>query len=270
MDPYAVLGLQRGASEEDVKNTFRKLAKTCHPDLHPNDPEAERRFKEINAAYDAIRNPQPEPQFQFHNFHFDGANFHGNPFDDLFANLRGYTRQTRNNDLHMECRLTLEEVFQGKEVDITVPSQNNPRTIKVRIPPGIEDGTNLRIAGAGDHSNKTIRAGDLYLLIRLLPHASLRRAGRNLTTIVPVSVFEVLLGKEIEVEGIDGKTMRIAIPPGFDTSRRMRLAGQGMQDNAGRGDLLIELFIIFEELNDEQRILIEQAAEKASRDHRQP
>lgn len=265
MDPYNVLGVQRGASEDDVKNAFRKLAKTCHPDLHPNDPQAEARFKEINAAYDAIRNPQPEPMFN----PFDHPHFSGSPFEDIFANLRGFTRQQRNNDIHMECRLTLEEVFTGKELDITVPMANNPRTLKVRVPPGVEDGVSLRIAQAGDHSNKVLRPGDLYLIIRVMPHGSLIRAGRNLTTMVPVTAFDVLLGKEIEVVGIDGKTMRIAIPAGFDTSRKLRLAGQGMQDGAGRGDLLIDLFIMFNELSEEQRALVQQAAEMATGDRKQ-
>lgn len=267
MDAYTVLGVQRGASEDEVKNAFRKLAKTCHPDLHPNNPEAEARFKEINAAYDAIRNPQPDPMFHFEHSPFTG--FSGSPFEDLFANLRGYTRQQRNNDIHMECRLTLEEVFTGKEIDVTVPSATNPRTLKVRVPAGVEDGMSLRVAQAGDHSNKVLRPGDLYLIMRVLPHASLMRSGRNLTTMVPVTAFDVLLGKEIDVIGIDGKTMRIAIPPGFDSSRKLRLAGQGMQDAAGRGDLLIDLFIMFTELSEEQRALVQQAAEMATCDRKQ-
>src|ERR1044071_3716596 len=116
MDPYAVLGIPRGASEEEAKVAFRNLAKTCHPDLHPNDPEAEAKFKSINAAYDAIRNPQPDPFQQVH-FRFDEFPFGGSPFEDLFANLRGYTRQQRNADLHHEVRLNLEEAFHGKDVD---------------------------------------------------------------------------------------------------------------------------------------------------------
>jgi|SRR5882672_2104167 len=253
MDPYAVLGLQRGASEEEAKNAFRRLAKTCHPDLNPNNAAAERRFKEINAAYEAIRNPQPEPIF--HAAGFDDFPFPG--FEDMFSGLHGFNRQPRNNNIHLECRLTLEDAFHGKDFEVTV----NSRNLKVTIPAGIEDGTNLRVIGAGDHAIKAMRPGDLYVLVRILPHATLTRFGRNLMTVAPVSAFDVLLGKEIEVVGIDGKTMRIAIPGGFDTSRKLRLAGQGMVDAAGRGDLLIELFIIFDVLNEEQRGLIQQAVD---------
>ena len=262
MDPYAVLGLQHGASEEEAKAAFRALAKTCHPDLHPDDPAAEARFKEINAAYDAIRNPQPQARFQ--QFRFDDFPFHGgSSFDDIFANLRGFTRQQqRNNDISIECRLTLEDAFHGKELEVTVPIQSNPRTIKVRIPAGIDDGMQLKVAQAGDHSNKMLRPGDLYLLIRIMPHPTLIRDGRNLRTMVPVSAFDVMLNKDVEVTDIEGKIMLVPIPPGFDTSRKLRLAGKGMQDAHGRGDLLIELFIVFKELTHDQRVLIAQAAEQ--------
>lgn len=268
MDPYAVLGIPRDASEEDAKAAYRQLAKTCHPDLHPNDPQAERKFKELSAAYDAIRNPQPDPfQPHVHTWHFrsEGFPFGNSPFDDLFANLHGYTRQQRNIDLHHEVRLTLEEAFHGKEIEITLPTA---RTIKVRVPPGIEDGVSLRVAQAGDHSNNALRPGDLFLLIRIAPHKTLLRAGRNLTAIVPVTAFDVLLGKEIEVIGIDGRALRVAIPANFDTSRKMRLAGQGMPDISGRGDLLIELFVTFPLLTDEQRQLVQRAAESSLGDHR--
>ena len=262
MDPYAVLGLQPGASASEAKAAFRTLAKTCHPDLHPNDPAAEARFKDINAAYDAISNPQPQPNFHSTQYRFDDFPFPGSPFEDLFANLRGYTRQQRNNDVRIECRLTLEDAFHGKELDVTVPVQSNPRTIKVRIPAGVEDGLHLKVAQAGDHTNKMLRPGDLYLIIRILPHASLVRDGRNLRTVVPVSAFDVLLNRDVEVVDIEGKTMLVPIPPGFDTSRKLRLAGKGMQDAHGRGDMLIELFIVFKELTHEQRVLIAQAAEQ--------
>jgi len=258
-DPYSVLGLQRGASEDAVKQAFRNLAKTCHPDLHPNNPTAERRFKEINSAYDAIRNPQPEaipPHFRFEEFEFPFGP--QSPFEELFAHVRGgFGRQQHNRDVHMEARISLQDAFHGREVEINTPAQAR---IKVRIPPGIDDGIALRIAQGGDHSYTHLPPGDLYLTIRVLPHADFLRSGRNLTTIVPVSAFDVLLGKEIEVIGIDARTMNVAIPAGFDTSRKLRLAGQGMPDGSGRGDLLIELFVMFPQLTDEQRALIEQAA----------
>ena len=257
-DPYSVLGLSPGASEEAAKQAFRKLAKTCHPDLHPGDPAAEHRFKQINEAYDAIRNPQPESLHATH-FRFDDFPFEPqSPFEELFAHVRsGFGRPQRNRDIHMECRIQLQDAFHGKEIELNSPSHSR---LKVKIPPGIEDGMSLRMAQAGDHSFKHLPPGDLFLIIRVLPHSNFLRTGRNLTTITPVSVFDVLLGKEIEVIGIDGHLLHVAIPTNFDTSRKLRLAGQGMPDGNGRGDLLIELFVMFPPLSDEQRALVEQIA----------
>lgn len=253
-DPYAVLGLRHGATEQEAKEAFRKMAKTCHPDLHPNDPAAEQRFKEINAAYDAIRNPQPDPPPNpFREFRF-GFGFGGTPFDEFFGDTHGFSRQARNPDTHIECRITMREAFEGKDVAI-----ERPRAIKVRIPAGIEDGTRLRVPQAGEQINQSFRPGDLYLLIRVIPHPTLIRQGRNLIARVTVCAFDVLLGKDVEVEGIDGHRVRVTIPAGFDTTRRLRLTGQGMPDGFGRGDLLIELMITFPRITDEQRALIEQA-----------
>lgn len=257
-DPYAVLGLRRGASEQEAKEAFRKLAKSCHPDLHPNDPAAEQRFKDINAAYDAIRNPQPDPPPNpFREFRF-GFGF-GTPFDDFFGDAHGFNRQARNPDTHLECRITLREAFEGKEIAI-----ESPRPIKVRIPAGIEDGIRLRVPQAGEQLNQSFRPGDLYVLIRVMPHPTLVRQGRNLVTRLSVTAFDVLLNKDVEVEGIDGHRVRVAIPAGFDTTRKLRLTGQGMPDGMGRGDLLIELIVTFPALTDEQRAFIDQAERTAA------
>jgi DnaJ-class molecular chaperone len=232
-DPYATLGLAFGATPEECKAAFRALAKTCHPDLHPNDPKAESRFKEINAAYDAITNPQPEAQQpQGNPWHFN-FNFNSgqSPFDDLFAQMRG----AQNVTIH-EVRISLEEAFRGKEITVQIAQG---REMKVRIPQGVEDGMRLVV-----QAQPPTRAGDLHILIRVLPHARLGRMGPHLSIVVPVTAFDVLLGNEIEVIGIDGHTIRVAIPSGFDSTRKLRLAGQGMADAANmRGDLLVELFI---------------------------
>ena len=244
-DPYAVLGLARGASLDEAKTAFRRLAKTCHPDTHPNDPQAEARFKDLNAAYEAIKNPQPEqPQGNWSNFSFNfgGASpFGGNPFEDIFAQINR-SRQ----DMTFETVLTLEEAFAGKEVAIQLPyplPQQNAREIKVRVPSGVDDGMRLMVKGAGQPLGNG-RAGDLYLVIRVLPHNRFTRQGVHLITTVPVTAFDILLGREVEVVGIDGQTMRVAIPQNFDSTRKLRLAGQGMPDSRStRGDLLIDLFV---------------------------
>lgn len=261
MDPYAVLGLHRGASEQEAKEAFRKLAKTCHPDLHPKDAEAERRFKDINAAYDAIRNPQPDPpnvSWQFHTGPF--ASPHGRGFEDVFADIFGHMR--RNQDQVFNYQMTLEEAFYGKEITLSVPvNGQSPRDIKVTIPPGMANGMKIRIPQGGHQTHPSMTPGDLYLLISIPPHQRFARQGGNLTTVVEVSVFDVLLGKDIEVVGIDGTKLRANMAPGFGAAHRLRLAGQGMSDpyTGVRGDLFVELSVRYPALTTEQQALIRQA-----------
>jgi curved DNA-binding protein len=266
-DPYSTLGLARGATPEECKQAFHKLAKTCHPDLHPNDAEAESRFKQINAAYDAITNPTPQqPQgnpFQNFHFNFDPSGMYGgrSPFDDLFGQMRAQQRQ----DLVYEARLSLEEIFAGKELTVQIPAQQNggaAREFKLRVPPGTDDGMRLVVQQGGTQFGKGIRPTDLHIIIRIIPHVRFARQGMNLITTVPVTAFDVLLGNELEVIGIDGHAMRVAIPLGFDSTRKLRLAGQGMADAHGaRGDLLVDLFIHYPPIPTEQHAALRQIAE---------
>jgi curved DNA-binding protein len=263
-DPYSILGVAFGASPDECKAAYRRLAKKYHPDVNHGDPLAEEQFKKISAAYDAIINPKPDPEPQVNPFRDFGFNFHsGSPFDDIFAHLRGQQR----NDVTYEIRLTLEEAFQGKDVNVQPPTRPGtaPRELTVKIPRGIEDGTRLMMAGAGNQSNPNVRPGDLYILIRVTPHNRFTRHGLNLITMVPVTAFDVLLRDPIEVVGIDGKVISVAIPDSFDSMQKLRLAGQGMIDPRGlRGDLLIELFIQYPTVSAEHREALRNIAKTSS------
>lgn len=273
LDPYTTLGVKQGSSVEECKAAFKALAKVWHPDLHSNGtPEvrlqAETKFKDISAAFDAISNPQPQPQqaqqWNFHDirFNFDPGNIHGgsSPFDDIFAQMRGQQRQ----DLTYEVRLSMEEVLTGKQLTMQVPelrSGEGPREIKVQVPPGIEDGMRLVVQQAGHQSHPSMRPGDLYILIRINPHPRFTRMGLHLMMVVPVTVFDVLLGNEIEVVSLSGQTIRVAIPDNFDSTRKLRLAGQGLVDGRGlHGDLLIELFIQYPPIPEQHRITLRNIA----------
>lgn len=256
--PYEILGLNKGATEEEAKAAFRKLAKTCHPDLHPNDPEAEAKFKQINEAYDKIckgdtgENTSP---FGFRTGGFD-------PFGDnddiknIFAAMH-----RKQSDVHLQVKMTLEECFYGKELNITVPRGNDKRIIKADMPQGIMHGNRLTVPQGGNQPNANIPPGDLHITVVELPHNRFTRDGINLITTVPVTVFDVMLGKSIEVVNIENRTLKINIPVGFDSSRKLRLSGQGMPilNRDGRGDLLVELFVQYPVLTDEQIALIKQA-----------
>lgn len=251
-DPYSVLGLQRGASVDEAKSAFKRLAKECHPDLFPNDPAKEARFKEINSAFDAIENPERVQPGQFHpgqaGFHFTS----GNIFDDLFANLH----RARNNNLQAACQLTLEEAFTGKTVDIQGLPGNRP--LQVQIPPGVIHGMQIIVQQAGENTINNQRPGDLYIQILIVPHPRFVRDGNHLHTAVTVSALDVLKQLPINTIGIDGQALQTTVPSGFDTGQKLRFAGQGMSDRTGRGDLFVELKISFPTLTADQRQIIEQ------------
>jgi DnaJ-class molecular chaperone len=266
-DPYSILGLERGASENEAKAAFKKLAKTCHPDLHPNDPKAEERFKEINQAYDRICKGDVHEDVNFsNNFSFNdfGGGFGNNPFEHIFGELR-----RRNQDINIECRITLEEAFVGKELNINVPaSEKGSRNVRAHLPAGAIDGMRVRVPKGGLQHNIASPPGDLYINIVVLPHEKFTRNNLDLIIMVPVTVFDILLGKDIEVINIEGKSLKINIPTNFDSARKLRLAGQGMPDyrfsanpSLTRGDLLVELFVQYPALNEEQKKLIQQAIE---------
>jgi DnaJ-class molecular chaperone len=171
----------------------------------------------------------------------------------------------QRHDLVYEARLSLEEVFAGKELTLQIPAQQTGgamREFKVKVPAGTDDGMRLIVQQGGTQFQAGVRPTDLHIIIRILPHARFVRAGLTLITTVPVSAFDVLLSNELEVVGIDGHTMRVAIPTGFDSARKLRLAGQGMADaNGGRGDLLVDLFIHYPAIPADQQAALRQIAE---------
>lgn len=261
-DPYSTLGLPRTASAEDAKKAFKTIAKTCHPDLFPNDPAAEARFKEINAAYDAIAHPEPVHAYAGGNGFqggFQGFPFAGSMFDDIFAQLH----RNRNHDYQFQCQLTLEEAFYGKDIEVEVPTPSHGTSkLQVKIPAGVDHGMRLCVQQGGDHSNQNSRPGDLYITVILQPHQRFTRQGANLKLTVPVSAIDVLLQRPLAVRGLDGTTLRASIPPNWDTAQSLRIVGQGMPVSEGRGDLLLDLLVMFPALSAEQQAVLSQAASR--------
>lgn len=265
MDPYTILGLNRSATKEEAKAKFRTMAKTCHPDLHPNDPEAEKRFKEINEAYENIKDGNDGQQdYRTPGFNpFGAAGFGAGAFfhfEDIFTDMRA----RRNTDLHLECRLTMEEIYTGKTLNVQMPSrQGDSRVVQVTIPAGIRHGMRITVPKGGNQHNTSVPPGDLYMTVNGLPHTRFTRDnGNGLITTLSVTAFDVLLGNTIEVVDIEGKSIEVNIPAKFDSSQKVRIAGQGMPDpfTKTRGDLLVDLFVVYPELTEDQRNLIGQAA----------
>jgi curved DNA-binding protein len=286
-DYYSTLGVAKSATEKDIKQAFRKLARKYHPDVNPGDKSAESRFKEINEAYEVLGDPEKRKkydelganwrayeqagagaggfdpsQFGGFNVHFGGGPSGGyrtmtedemremfgdsNPFSDFFQTFfggatmgggaegtrRGRTSRGRagreGRDVEHELELGLEDAYHGTTQRLTLKHDGHSRTVDVRIPAGVTDGSRVRVSGEGEHGSGGAKSGDLYLRIRLAPHPQFERKGRDLYVRVPVPLTTAVLGGEAEVQTLSGKSLRLRIPPTTQNQQVFRLKGHGM------------------------------------------
>ena len=327
---YETLTVERTASIEEIKGAYRKLAKELHPDRNPGDHECEHRFKEINHAYDVLKDPDKRAAYDrfghaaFENGMGNGGGRGGNPFDfasgftdifdDLFGEFTGgrkARRQNRGADLRYNLEISLEECFLGRRAEIDVPSAvacevcsgsgaepgskaeqcptcsgigkvratqgfftiertcpgcrgsgriirkpckackgqglvQKQRTLAVDVPPGVEEGTRIRLSGEGQAGLNGGPAGDLYIFVSVAQHPIFQRDGHDLHCPAPVSFVTAALGGTIEVPTLDGEPAKITIPQGTQSGRRFRLRSKGMPVLRGgglSGDLYVEVTV---------------------------
>ncbi len=266
-DYYEVLGVKRGASEQEIKQAYRKLARQYHPDINPGDKKAEARFKEINEAYEVLSDKEKREKYdRFGNDWrryeqaggFDGAAYGSADFADIFESLfgsraggqrragptgfGGFNTRLDGQDVEQNLEITLEEAFTGTQRMIQFSNPNgSPRTITVKIPPGVDTGTRIRVAGEGAPGINGGNRGDLYLVVQVQPHSRYERKGDDLSVRVPTNLYTLLLGGETRVPMINGKTLTLTIPAGTPNGKVFRLSGQGMprMRNETRGDLYV-------------------------------
>lgn len=325
-DYYELLGVQRGSSADELKKAYRKLAMQYHPDRNPGDQEAERKFKEINEAYEVLKDDQKRAAYdQFGHAAFEGGGGRGpgdfdfsgsfsDIFESFFGDIMGGGRRggggpsgaQRGADLRYNLEVTLEEAFGGKQAKIKVPTSvacdscngsgaganskpiacptcqgrgkvraqqgfftiertcpscngagriiENPckecggagqvhreKTLQVQIPPGVEDGTRIRVSGEGEAGFRGGPPGDLYIFLSVAPHRLFKREGMHLYCRVPFRMTTAALGGVVEVPTIDGGRAKVTIPPGTQTGKQFRLKGKGMPalQGAGTGDLYV-------------------------------
>lgn len=328
-DYYQTLGVDRKASEDELKKAFRKLAMQYHPDRNKDDPKAEARFKEINEAYDVLKDPQKRAAYD--QFGVEGvsgmssgmgggggfAGGFGGAFSDIFEDMFGdmmgrgggaRTGPQRGQDMQYTMEITLEEAFKGVETTIKVPTHETcdkcngsgaeagtseeqcpscngqgrmrmqqgfftiertcptcngagkiirdpckkctgqgrvrkEKTLKVKIPAGIESGRRIRLAGEGEAGFRGGPAGDLYVLLSVKPHKIFKRDGANIHCRVPIPMTTAALGGEIEVPTIGGARTKVKIPEGTQTGQQLRLKSKGMPvlRSDAVGDMFIEV-----------------------------
>jgi len=259
-DYYNILGVDRNASPDDIKRAYRKLASQNHPDKGGDT----KKFQDIQAAYETLSDPDkraqydnPQPQFNgpggFH-FHTGGGMPPG--FEDIFAQAFGghnpfggfgQRPPQRNRTLNIQTQISLEEAFHGKELlaNLTLPSGRN-QTVEIRVPAGIQDGTTLRLTGMGDDSYINLPRGDIHLVVTVLPHNVFQRQDDDLIRNLDITCIDAMLGKTVDVNTIDNKTLEININPGTQPGQILAIQGYGMpnmHDARFKGRMLINVNI---------------------------
>jgi curved DNA-binding protein len=314
-DYYATLGVAKTASEKEIKQAFRKLARKFHPDVNPGDKAAEARFKEINEAHEVLSDPEKRRKYDelganWRAYEQAGAAgtdpFAGwnvqtggggtgyrtvsaedlrdmfgteDPFSDFFKTFFGGAapsgaerrggrgragRARKGRDVEQEMELTLEEAFRGVTRRLAIKHDGHTRTVDVRIPAGVGDGSRVRVSGEGEQGGGGGDSGDLYLRIRLEPHPTFTRKGPDLHVRIRVPVTTAVLGGEASVPTITGKPLRLRVPPTTQNGQVFRLKGHGMTlggKTQERGDLFATVEIeVPKTLTPEQRAHFEALA----------
>lgn len=293
-DYYAVLGVKKDASEKEIKQAYRRLARKYHPDVNPGNKEAEEKFKEISEAYEVLSDKEKREKydrfgqywqqagrtawsgtgapggFTYETFDDIGFDLGGNGaagFGDFFEMLfgpRGATRSrtpSRGQDLESQIEVSLEEALEGasKSISITRAPGEPPRRLEVKIPAGVRDGSRIRLAGEG-LPGASGKRGDLYLTVRMLPHKVFERKGDDLYRDIDVPFTTAILGGEVQVHTLNGR-VNLKIPPGTQGGSTFRLAGQGMSrlNRSGRGDMFARVRItVPKTVTPRQRELLEE------------
>jgi molecular chaperone DnaJ len=346
---YEVLEVDRTAGEGELKSAFRKLAMKWHPDRNPGDKNSEVRFKEINEAYEVLKDPDKRAAYDrfghaafAHGGHAGGGfgTDFGSAFSDLFEGIfgmsgaRARSGRERGADLRYNMEIRLEEAYSGKTAQVRIPTSvtceacsgsgartgtrpkacpgcggqgrirhaqgfftlertcptcqgrgqviDNPcgscsgsgrvtkeRTLSVNIPPGVEDGTRIRLAGEGEAGMRGGPAGDLYIFLAIAGHPFFQREGADLHCRVPISMVSAALGGEFEVPTIDGNNTRVKVPDGTQSGRRFRIQGKGMPVLRSKqtGDMYVQVVVETpQKLTKRQRELLNEFERLSSKD----
>jgi curved DNA-binding protein len=285
-DYYSTLGVSKTATEKDLKQAFRKLARKYHPDVNPGDKSAEGRFKEINEAYEVLGDPAKRKKYDELGANWrayenvppgtpggpGGPGFGWNvnaggqpgggyrtvteeemremfgdssPFSDFFqtffggagsfggdlrggAGRGGRPRARGGRDIEQDLQLGLEDAYHGAMRRLTMTLDGHSRSVDVRIPAGVGDGSRVRVSGEGEPGSNGAPAGDLYLRVHIAPHPRFERKGPDLYTRVQIPLTTAVLGGEVDVPTIAGKSLRLKVPPATQNGQVFRLKGHGM------------------------------------------
>ena len=267
---YETLGVADGASADEIKSAYRKLAMQWHPDRNPGNKDAEDKFKNISAAYETLSDlgRRREYDMQRNNSHHGpntggmhwNVNVGGHPFgaggmDDFvaqFFNQHGFPgfrqQPARNRDMNLNMNISLEDAYHGKQTPIQFNTPSSRRVeLVIDIPRGVEHGTRIRYNGQGDHDNTSMPPGDLYIHLTVVEHDRFARTGNQLEYLAKIDAISAVIGTKHQVTAIDGHTINVVIPAGTQPGAKLRVQGQGMpiRDRPGTfGDLIINVELV--------------------------
>ena len=313
-DYYTTLGVSKTATDKEIKQAFRKLARKYHPDVNPGDKGAEARFKEVNEANEVLSDPVKRKKYDelganwrqyeqapggsggpsgaagnpfggFSGFRtmsedevadmFGGAGGQESPFSDFFTTFfggmgdsgerrrgRGRPRAQKGRDVEHPIELDLEEALRGSVQRLSLRHDGHARSVEVRIPPGVTEGSRVRVTGEGGRGTGSAASGDLYLRVHLKPHPVFEVKGRDVYTRSRVPVTTAILGGEVDVATPESKTLRLKLPAGTQSGQKFRLRGHGFPTVGKpdeRGDLYATVDVqIPKTLTEKQKELYEE------------
>lgn len=278
-DPYSVLGVSRGASEKEIKSAYRKLAKELHPDANKDNPKATERFSEVTHAYDLLSDKDKRAQFDRGEIDIDGNpmgfGFGGGPgggqrgfrsegfggdsadLGDIFEGLfggragpggRGGRGRAAPRGANVQYRLSISLTDAATLADQRITLADG-KTIDLKLPKGVEDGTQMRLSGKGQPGPGG--AGDGLVTIHIQPHPFFTRSGDDLRLDLPITLDEALGGAKVKVPTADGAVM-LSVPPGSSSGKVLRLKGKGFTRKDGsRGDQFVTLEISLPEADED-------------------
>jgi len=273
-DHYATLGINHSASEDEIRQAYRKLARQYHPDLNQDDPKAKEKFQRVQTAFDVLNDPKKREMYDRYGSAYEsmGAGGPGGPgpwqtgpgaqgfdinLDDILGGSGGPAsfadifkqfgqrggRQRRNapmpgRDLEHELTVPFASAVLGGSAEIAVRrADGRTESIQVKIPAGIESGKKIRLRGQGDAGVNGGPAGDMLIKVNVAPHPCFRRSGANLEVDMPITLAEALAGAKIDLPTPQG-LISLSVPAGTSSGKRLRVKGHGIHFPSGaKGDL---------------------------------
>lgn len=295
IDYYKVLGVDKNASQDDIKKAYRKLARQHHPDLNPNDKEAHKKFQQINEANEVLGDPENRKKYdQYgkdwkHGEEFEKAreqqsyyggrtgsdesfsgSFSDNDFSEFFSSIFGGGRSTRGTqsrfrgqDYDAELHLGLKDAYTTHKQTITV----NGKNVRITIPAGIEDGQKIKLKGYGAPGVNGGPSGDLYITFQIEDDKKFRRAGNDLFTTETIDLYTAILGGEITIETFGGK-VKLKVAPETQNGTKIRLRGKGFPVYKKEGEFG-DLYVTYQvklptELSEKEKELFRELAKQSS------